>query len=243
MNVFRRRYLPSRIERADRAAVRPARESHCPRPDIGGAPTRARAWRETTGRRGYLVGPALGFAVVLLLLPCLAGFLPIVHFVRERIDIAVYPDEVRVVGRYVYRNPWPLLVVQGLAIPLPVDATHPVPTELAATRLSPDAGPIPLRSILGRTTLELRFRAHEEVQIVVQYRQQAPTRDARYLLTTTRPWRRPLDQAVYTLTLHDVRLARSNYALRPDAQGVLAFERINFMPPEDWEFQWEVHPR
>ena len=195
------------------------------------------------GGRTYLVGPALECAALLLLLPCLAGFLPIVHFVRERIDIAVYPDEVRVVGRYVYRNPWPLPVVQGLSIPLPVDATHPAPTELAATRLFSAAGPIPLRSILGRTTLELRFRAHEEVQIVVQYRQDAPTGDARYLLTTTRPWRRPLEHAVYALTLHDVHLAHSNYALRPDAQGAFEFDRTDFMPPEDWKFQWEVRPR
>jgi hypothetical protein len=175
-----------------------------------------------------------------LLLPFLAGLLPIVHFVRERIDIAVYPEEVRVEGFYVYRNPWPFPVVQAFSIPLPVDASHPMPTELTATRLVPDAGPIPLRNLLGRDAFELPFRAHEEVQVIIQYRQYAPTRDARYLLATTRPWRRPLDHAVYTLTLHDVRLARSNYALRSDTQGILGFERTGFMPREDWQFQWRA---
>lgn len=193
--------------------------------------------------RRYLIGPALGLLALLLLLPFLAGILPIVHFVRERIDIAVYPEEVRVEGLYVYRNPWPFPVAQAFSIPLPVDASHPMPTELTAARLVPDAGPIPLRNLLGRESFELPFRAREEVQVIIQYRQYAPTRDARYLLTTTGPWRRPLDHAVYTLTLHDVRLARSNYALRSDTQGILGFERTGFMPQEDWQFQWEVRPR
>jgi hypothetical protein len=193
--------------------------------------------------RRYLIGPALGLLALLSLLPFLAGLLPIVHFVRERIDIAVYPEEVRVEGLYVYRNPWPFPVAQAFSIPLPVDVSHPMPTELTAARLVPDAGPIPLRNLLGRESFELPFRAREEVQVIIQYRQYAPTRDARYLLTTTGPWRRPLDHAVYTLTLHDVGLARSNYALRSDTQGILGFERTGFMPQEDWQFQWEVRPR
>ena len=41
---------------------------------------------------GYLLGPVVGIAAMLVLLPFLAGLLPIVHFVRERIDIAVYPE-------------------------------------------------------------------------------------------------------------------------------------------------------
>ncbi|MCX5732740.1 MAG: hypothetical protein NTW68_00240 [candidate division NC10 bacterium] len=193
--------------------------------------------------RRYLIGPALGLIALLSLLPFLAGLLPIVHFVRERIDIAVYPEEVQVEGLYVYRNPWPFPVAQAFSIPLPVDPSHPMPTELTAIRLVPDAGPIPLRNLLGWNAFELPFRAHEEVRVVIRYRQYAPTRDARYLLTTTRPWRRPLDHAVYTLTLHDVRLARSNYALRSDTQGILGFERTGFMPREDWQFQWEERPR
>jgi hypothetical protein len=204
---------------------------------------KARSWLDAMRKRGHLLGPLLGLAATLALLPFLAGFLPIVHFVRERIGIAVYPEEVRVEGRYVYRNPWPFPVVQGFSIPLPVDADHPIPTEFSAARLESDAAPIPVRNILGQHSFELRLRAHEEVQVVVQYRQFAPTRDARYLLTTTRPWRRPLEHAVYTLTPHGVALTGSNYALRPDGQGVLAFERSDFMPPDDWRFSWEVHPR
>jgi hypothetical protein len=194
-------------------------------------------------RWGHLVGPLLGLVVLLGLFPFLLGLVPVARFVRERIDIAVYPGEVRVVGRYVYRNPWPFPVVQGLSIPLPTDESHPVPTELTATREIPSDGPIPLRKILGRIGFELPLGPHEEAQVIVRYRQDAPAGDARYLLTTTRPWGRPLEQAVYAMTLHDVRLVRSNYPLRADGSGILGFERTDFMPPEDWQFQWEVPQR
>jgi hypothetical protein len=194
-------------------------------------------------KRSYLLGPLVGLTLALVPLPFLAGFLPIVHFVRERIDIAVYPEEVRVEGFYVYRNPWPFPVIQGFSIPLPVDATHPMPTGLTAMRPAPEAEPISLRHLFGQDGFELRFRAHEEVQVVVRYRQLAPTRDARYLLLTTRPWRRPLEHAVYTLTPHGIALTGSNYTLRLDDQGTLGFERTNFMPPDDWRFRWEVQSK
>lgn len=194
-------------------------------------------------RRGYLFGPVLGLTATLVLLPFAAGFLPIVRFVRERIDIAVYPEEVRVEGLYVYRNPWPFPVVQGLSIPLPVDATHPMPTDLTATRLAPDAAAIPLRNILGQDSFELRFRAHEEARVIVRYRQLAPTRDARYLLLTTKPWRRPLLHGVYRLLPVGVTVLASNYALQQNSQGILIFQRDHFMPREDWQFSWEVQSK
>lgn len=209
----------------------------------GGAPMTARAWLDAMRRRGHLLGPLLGLTATLVLVLFLAGVLPIVRFVRERIDIAIYPKEVRVEGLYVYQNPWPFPVIQGFSIPLPVDATHPMQNELAAMRLAPDAGPIPLRNILGQNGFDLRFRPHEEVQVAVRYRQLVSTKDARYLLTTTRPWRRPLEHAVYTLTPHGVALTGSNYALRSNGQGLLVFERTDFMPPDDWRFSWEVQPK
>src|SRR5574337_818473 len=134
-------------------------------------------------RQRALVFPWLGGLALLLLLPFLAGLVPIVRFPRERIDIAVYPREIEVSGLYVYRNPWPFPVTQGFTVPLPVDANHSMPTELTATRVSPDPAALPLRTILGRTGFEVRFRPFEEIQVAVRYRQRVATEDGRYLLT------------------------------------------------------------
>ena len=67
----------------------------------------AQAWLAALRARSYLLGPWLAVIALLALLPFLSGLLPIVRFVRERIDIALYPEEVRVEGFYVYQNPWP----------------------------------------------------------------------------------------------------------------------------------------
>jgi hypothetical protein len=190
------------------------------------------AWRD--GRAGAW----LALLALLALLPFLAGMVPIVRFARERIDIALYRTEIHVSGRYVYRNPWPFPVTQGFTVPVPLDTDHPAPTELRAARVSPDPAPLPVRRVLGRIGFEVRFRPFEEVQVAVRYRQFAPTRDGRYLLTTTRPWGRPLEHALYTVRLHDVVLVHSSYALQPRADGVQAFERTRFLPPDDWRLAW-----
>jgi hypothetical protein len=186
-------------------------------------------------------GPWLAALGLLCLLPLLAGLVPTVRFVRERIDVTLAPDEVRVHGVYVYRNPWPIPVVQGLAVPLPVDREHPMPTEVAVARLTPRSEPLATRTVLGALGTELHFGPFEEVQVSVRYRQHAPTREGRYLLTTTRPWHRPLEAATYTLATEGVRLGRSSYPLEHTATG-WGFERRDFMPPEDWRFAWEPLP-
>ncbi len=185
-------------------------------------------------------GPWLAAGALLCLLPFLAGVVPIVRFVGERIDIALEPDEILVAGRYVYRNPWPIPVTQGLTVPLPVDADHPMPTELTVTRLTPDPTALPVRMLLGQVAAEVRFGPKEEIHVAVSYRQRAPTREGRYLLTTTRPWRRPLEAAVYTVRTKGVRLRRSNYDLVRTAPDRWTFERTQFMPTADWQFSWEL---
>ena len=192
-------------------------------------------------RIASMAGPWLAALGLFCLLPFLAGLVPTVRFVRERIDVTLAPDEVRVHGVYVYRNPWPVPVVQGLAVPLPVDREHPMPTEVAALRLTQQREPLPVRTVLGAIGVELRFGPFEEVQVSVDYRQHAPTHEGRYLLTTTRSWRRALVAATYTLATKGVRLRRSSYPLERTATG-WAFERRDFMPPDDWRFAWEPLP-
>jgi hypothetical protein len=192
-------------------------------------------------RRDRLIGPGLGIAGLLLLLPFLAGLVPIVRFPRERVDVVLSPGEIEVAGLYVYRNPWPFPVTQGFTIPLPVDPDHPTPTELSASRLGSDrALPLPLRSFLGEVGFEIPFAAFQEVEVVVRYRQLARDGHGRYLLTTTWPWRRPLNYGLYTMRLRGVTLLDSNYPLAWDGQGTLRFERTDFMPAQDWQFSWET---
>ena len=175
------------------------------------------------------------------LLPFLAGMLPIVRFTDEQIDIRVFADHVVMQGTYVYQNPFPFPVTQGLSIPLPIDSDHPTPVQISARQLSPQQKPLATRYLLGRHRFNVFFKANERIQIVVEYRQQAPDKNATYLLTTTQPWKHPLQKGLYRLVPQQVVITHSNYALEPEGDHHFRFERHNFMPQKDWQFSWKVN--
>src|SRR5208282_294957 len=122
--------------------------------------------------------------VALLGLSYLLGSSPMARFEREQITILVHPDHIIVDGVYFYRNPFPFPIVQGLSIPLPADDAHSIPVDLQVEELSPRPHVLNLRYLWGRPRFDLALLQNESVCLHVHYYQQAPTSDARYILTT-----------------------------------------------------------
>ncbi len=187
--------------------------------------------------REFLLYSVISLIFALAILPFAAGIIPLVHFTSEKIDVHVYSEEVRIDGHYFYRNPFPFPVMQGFSIPFPTDVDHPEPFAVQAERLSPAKETLMLRRIFGKTGFELYFSAHEEIEVTVTYRQKSRTGNATYILTTTRPWGKPLDHGVYTLSSHGAVIVTSNYPFNLD-NNVLGFYMSNFMPEKDWQFAW-----
>jgi len=187
--------------------------------------------------------PLFRFAVPLflfgILLLFLTGLYPIVLFPEEQIDIEVYPDHVWVKGTYVYKNPFPFPVTQSLIIPFPMDSDHPEPFMLSASVIASHEKPIPLKYLLGVHRFRLNFAAKEEINVSVKYRQQSSTSTARYILISTKAWRRPLTRALYRIFPKGVRITSSNYELN-QSDAFLFFKKEDFMPSKDWIFSWEV---
>ncbi|MBN1572648.1 MAG: hypothetical protein JW984_05555 [Deltaproteobacteria bacterium] len=192
--------------------------------------------------RGYSFYLLFPIAVIILLFPFLAGLCPIVRFTEEEIDIFVHQDHIEMRGAYIYSNPLPFPVMQGMSIPLPVDLDHPHPVLLSACEIYPESRDIPIRYILGKHRFDLKFKPRGEVRVLVRYCQHAPKRDARYILTTTGAWRHPLDRGMYRLFPGTVKIISSNYTLEGEASDSLFFSQTNFMPKSDWRFSWEVKP-
>jgi hypothetical protein len=117
----------------------------------------------------FLFWHYLFLVLFFLALPFLAGILPIVRFTEEQIDIRIYPDYVLLHAIYVYQNPFPFPVVQGLSVPFPVDNDHPTPVQLTARQLVPKRKNLETRYILGRHRFNLFFNASEQIQISVEY--------------------------------------------------------------------------
>lgn len=166
------------------------------------------------------------------------GIRPIARFDREQINIQVHPDHIEVVGLYFYRNPWPFPVRQGLSIPFAVDEHHSPPVQVSVMQTAPEEKSVHCRYLFGRHRFDLTLATRAEVCVRVEYYQHTPAGDARYLLTTTQPWRKPLVHGVYRLFEHGVVVQKSNFSLQQLASHVLGFERSNFMPSDDWRFSW-----
>jgi len=170
----------------------------------------------------------------------IAGIIPAFRFTRERIEITVHSDSITVDGLYVYTNPLPFPWSQGLRVPFPTDALHPAPATIEVREVDPATGKDSTALAVlwfGRTPhFNVRAPAFGAEHVRVRFTQYSLTRSATYLLTTTRPWGRPLEQGEYVLRPRGVRIVASNYPL--EGQACLCFTRQNFMPDRDWSFTW-----
>ncbi len=183
--------------------------------------------------------PLVTLILIAAAAPFAFGIIPTVNFTSERIDVHVYPDEILVDGYYFYKNPFPFPVIQGFYIPFPVDKDHPEPFDARVERLKPWKEPLRLRNIFGNTGFDAYFSGNEEAEIRVSYRQKAGRPDATYILTTTRPWGRPLENSVYMLYPHGTTIVSSNYPLNIPGNAP-GFHKTGFMPEKDWQFTWRI---
>jgi hypothetical protein len=175
-----------------------------------------------------------------------SGYFTTVRFERERIEVQVGRGAVRVSGLYEYRNRSWLPAVLTLGVPFPVDHAHPPPAFVLLTEAVDGGEPalIPFTSRGGEVRFRLFFRPQEVKRVGLEYEQPARLPNGRYLLTTTRTWRRPIEDASFTLWLpRCFLLAGSNYPLTavsaPGRRAAFSFSRTQFDPDRDWEFAWE----
>jgi hypothetical protein len=169
-----------------------------------------------------------------------AGMMPAVRFTRERIEVTVHPETIAVNGLYTYANPWPIPMSQGLSVPFPVDPSHPAPATVTVTEVDPRSGEdtrsIPAYWVGVEPYFSIRIPARGTMYVRVRYTQWTTAESATYILTTTRPWGKPLEQGEYLLQPRGVDITRSNYPLT--GADRLSFVREQFMPDQDWRFTW-----
>ncbi len=176
-----------------------------------------------------------------------SGYFTTVQFDRERIDIEAGKGRVRVMGLYLYTNASRLPAILNFKVPFPIDRNHPPPEWFALYesnsegRLLADIMPVVRGNVVA---FRLIFRPREAKWIRFDYVQPARTASGRYLLTTTRAWRRPLERADFTLHLPaSCRLIASNYPattrISEGAAQTFAFSKTDFFPDHDWEFIWQ----
>jgi len=176
-----------------------------------------------------------------------SGHFTTVRFDRERVEVRVGRGQIQVQGRYHYTNASRLPAVLTLKVPFPVDRDHPAP-EIFSLCESDEEGRARVEIVPvvrgADVRFRLTFRPREAKWIRVDYTQRTGVRTGRYLLTTTRAWRRPIERADFVLRLpHDFEIASSNYPVGPLSVAgpwkAYSFSKTAFYPNRDWEFAWD----
>lgn len=167
------------------------------------------------------------------------------RFDEERIEIWAFSGQVQVTGYYHYVNPSYLPASFSLSLPFPVDSMHPRPSSFSirqVDRAGNSEKEIAVRIYHGDVVFRLGLLPKRDKWIRVDYVQGAGIDEARYILLTTRQWRRPLHRGQYILHLGaGLQLVSSNYPLAEEPSGDLkryTFSATDFLPSQDWEFQW-----
>lgn len=186
-------------------------------------------------------------ALILILLAVFVGtdLFSALRFDQERIEVWAVEGQIQVRGLYHYENRTILPVSFSFGLPFPIDSSHPEPSTFSVTETDATgtSEPIKVRTYRGDNVFRLIFWPKQARWIQVDYVQGTRTESGRYILQTTRMWKRALDHGEYILHLGEgLALTSSTYKLKQDPLGhenTYFFSRVDFYPVEDWEFEWD----
>ncbi|MEO0069780.1 MAG: hypothetical protein ABIK18_03190, partial [candidate division WOR-3 bacterium] len=133
---------------------------------------------------------------------CARSSLP-VHFTREEVAITIHPGIMEIKGNYHILSSAKNAISVIFFFPFPLDSIIQYPDSIAIFGYQftkTDSG----------VSFKKRFRPQSEDSFYVYYRQPLRGNSARYIVTTIRRWKRPVDLASFTVRVpikfKDVRL-------------------------------------
>ena len=164
-----------------------------------------------------------------------------IRFYKEIISIYPEESEFRVIAKYFYRNLTKEKVILKAYAPFPIDKNHSYPHNITLR----ENGSLPVVYERKKKTIDfyMVFKPGEEKVLTLDYRQKTRKKQGRYILTTTSSWFKPMDEGYYYIYLPDgIPLKSSSYStdlITKNDVSYYYFEKKNFMPPKDWDFEWE----
>jgi hypothetical protein len=165
------------------------------------------------------------------------------RFTRETIEITLDRGGCEITGVYHFRNPAAAPVATRLYYPFVVNPGFPYPDSIAVTNLITGEEVAYTRGERG-----VFFRIHvppeDSAAYGVRYWQRAPLHEARYILTTTAHWKRPLEEAEYVVKIPGtcrLTFASLGWDQIREARGyqTCVLRRRDFTPEADLVVRWE----
>ena len=160
------------------------------------------------------------------------------QFVSERVRLSISSGQLRVHGTYHFvrgTSPGPFAILY----PFIQDASQGPPE---AIRVRIEGRPASYDRREGnsiRVSLPFARGDAPACTLDVEYVQRLTARRASYLLTSTRLWERPLEQATFELALADsLGTPRSEFPLERIGPGRYTFNKTDFLPERDLVIEW-----
>jgi len=165
-----------------------------------------------------------------------------VEFVSESIRIDITDDRVTVTGSYTLRSSDSAPVAFPLMYPFPIGSGLSYPDTVTVV-MAEDRLPIPFRENRERGMIMFSVKPGISDTFVVTYTQKIDGTSARYILTSTKAWGKPLERAVFTVIVpsyfRDVELSYKPDNIRKGRDTVTyTLTRTDFMPDRDLVITW-----
>jgi hypothetical protein len=169
-----------------------------------------------------------------------------IRFASEKITMSIRGDHILVEGKYSFRNEGEHMMKSPLFYPFPVDSNMLFPDSISTSVVRDDGimTSITYKELKRGVTFGLELPPGETKEIVVTYRQHVKRQTARYILTTTRAWGKPLEEAEFFIEVpHNLEILSLSYSefelWKGDGKNVYHLRKVNFLPGTDISVAWK----
>lgn len=167
-----------------------------------------------------------------------------ISFVSEHIDMAVEPGRQIITGYYTFRRTGNSPQRFTVSYPFPVNDDMHFPDNISVCRVS-DNTRVNVNKHFDHDSVsfEVPFDKANTVTVAVRYIQRLSAHEARYILTTTAAWGKPLEHAEFVIsipdTLNHVALSYTpDLTIIDEGRIIYSMKRSQFMPEKDLVVRW-----
>lgn len=170
---------------------------------------------------------------------CTAG----VAFQREAITATITAcDTLEIQGIYFFVNSDTSIMSIGIDYPFPVDSTSEYPHYIAVVRLASNQPIEYIKRQMGISwSQSIPARTTDSIKVI--YRQKIKQANGCYILSTTQNWKRPLEQAAFTV-ITPSNITLSYWSFQSDSVSInngriyYYSQKKNFFPERDMLLEW-----
>src|SRR4030042_2195870 len=160
---------------------------------------------------------------------------PPVHFYEEELTFTIREHSVLVEGNYYFKNLTSEIKIVRLFYPFVIDTNQYYPDTIQIG--------LPYADEKSGITFALSVPGLKENNFNIRFNQPIRFKSYKYITTTTRIWKRPIQKAVFKIIAPDTIEVKANYTGHRRASEVGYIEYIimleDFYPDADLIFEWD----